>query len=40
MLVLYEPGLGDLWFRQKMLADEKTMSYNRAWGGAISWPED
>ena len=40
MLALYEPGPGDLWFRQMMLADEKTMSYNRAWGGTISWPEE
>jgi RimJ/RimL family protein N-acetyltransferase len=35
-LLLYE----DLWFRQMMLADEDTMSYNHAWGGTIPWPED
>ncbi len=28
MLTLYEPNYEDLWFRQMMLADEDTMSYN------------
>ena len=40
MLALYEPKYEDLWFRQMMLADEDTMSFNHAWGGTISWPED
>ena len=40
MLTLYEPKYEDLWFRQMMLADEDTMSYNRAWGGTIPWSED
>ena len=40
MLTLYKPIYEDLWFRQMMLADEDTMSYNHAWGGTISWPED
>ena len=40
MLTLYEPKYEDLWFRQKMLADEETMSYNHAWGGTIPWPEE
>ena len=40
MLTLYEPKYEDLWFRQMMLADEETMSYNRAWGGTIPWPEE
>ena len=39
MLTLYEPKYEDLWFRQMMLADEETMSYNHAWGGTIPWPE-
>lgn len=39
MIVLYEPELHDLWFRQKMMADEETMSYNHAWGGTIPFPE-
>lgn len=29
----YRPALSDLWFRRELLADEATMSYNRAWGG-------
>lgn len=40
MLTLYEPTYEDLWFRQTMLADEATMSYNRAWGGTIPWPKE
>ena len=40
MLTLCEPKYEDLWFRQRMLADEETMSYNHAWGGTIPWPED
>ena len=39
MLTLCKPKREDLWFRQTMLADEETMSYNRAWGGTIPWPE-
>ena len=38
-LTLYKPEYGDLWFRQKMLSDEETMAYNRAWGGTIPFPE-
>ena len=40
MLSLYEPKYDDLWFRQMMLADEETMSYNNAWGGTISFPKE
>ena len=40
VLTLYEPKLEDLWFRQIMLADEETMSYNHAWGGTVPWPEE
>ena len=40
MLTLYEPKCEDLWFRQMMLADEETMSYNHAWGGTIAWPQE
>ena len=38
-LYLYKPAFADLDFRQALLADPETMSYNRAWGGAIDWPE-
>lgn len=40
MLTLYKPEYEDLWFRQMMLADEDTMSYNRAWGGTIDFPKE
>ena len=36
----YLPEYRDLWFRQALLADEETMSYNRAWGGTIDFPEE
>lgn len=39
MIRLYEPRLEDLWFRQKFMSDESTMSYNHAWGGTIPFPE-
>lgn len=39
-LELYKPNLEDLWFRQKMLEDEETMSYNARWGGAVSFPKE
>ena len=40
MLTLYRPKQTDLWFRQALLADEETMSYNHAWGGTIAFPEE
>ena len=40
MLTLHTPSLEDLWFRQRMLEDPKTMAYNRAWGGTIPWPRE
>ena len=39
MLELYKPEVEDLWFREKFLGDEETMSYNKAWGGTIPFPE-
>ena len=39
MLTHYTPRLEDLWFRQMLMADEDTMSYNHAWGGTIPFPE-
>lgn len=39
-LILYEPRLKDLWFKDKMLSDKETMSYNAKWGGAIGFPDD
>ena len=40
MLSLYIPEYKDLWFRQQMLNDEETMSYNHAWGGTVSFDEE
>ncbi|MBQ3481665.1 MAG: GNAT family N-acetyltransferase [Oscillospiraceae bacterium] len=40
MLSAFEPRREDLWFRRLMLSDEETMSYNRAWGGVIDFPEE
>ena len=38
MLTLVIPTFEDLWFREKLLADEETMSYNHTWGGTIPFP--
>ena len=40
MIKLYKPKLDDLWFREKMLLDHDTMSYNDKWGGTIPFPKD
>ena len=40
MLETVTPGLEDLWFRERLLADEETMSYNHAWGGTVPFPEE
>lgn len=32
--------LEDLWFRESMMADIETMSYNNAWGGTIPFPKE
>ena len=40
LITLYTPFLEDLWFRQKMMEDTETMSYNRAWGGTIPFPKE
>lgn len=40
MLELVIPTLEDMWFREKLLADEKTMAYNHAWGGTIPFPKE
>ena len=39
MLVLYKPTIDELEFRESLMADEETMSYNRAWGGTIPFPK-
>ena len=40
MIELYKPQIEDLWFREKMLSDDQTMSYNHAYGGTISFPKE
>lgn len=40
MLELYTPKYEDLWFKQTMMADEETMSYNHTWGGTIPFQEE
>ena len=37
LLTLYLPSYDDLWFREEMLSDEETMSYNHAYGGTIDF---
>jgi|GEM_PF-159702 len=39
MIIPYKPRIDELRFRQRFLADEATMAYNRAWGGTILFPE-
>ena len=39
-LTLYAPTLDDLWFRESLLSDPKTMSYNDAWGGTIEFSKE
>ena len=36
----YKPQISDLWFREAMMADPETMSYNNAWGGTIPFPRE
>jgi possible acetyltransferase len=40
MLKVVKPKLEDLWFRESMMADIETMSYNDAWGGTIPFPKE
>lgn len=39
MITIYKPTIDDLWFKQSMMSDELTMSYNREFGGTISFPK-
>ena len=40
MIELYKPCIEDLWFKEKMMGDEQTMSYNHAYGGTIPFPKE
>ena len=39
-LRIYKPNLDELWFREQMMSDKETMSYNDAWGGVIPFPKE
>ena len=39
-VAFYKPQIEGLWFRQAMMADPETMSYNQAWGGTIPFPRE
>ncbi len=36
----YIPSINDLWFKEKLLSDIETMSYNHAYGGIVSFPKE
>ena len=40
MLEAVIPTFADMWFRESLLTDEETMSYNHAWGGTIPFPKE
>ncbi len=40
MITPYIPSFDELWFRQTIMADPETMSYNHSWGGTIPFPEE
>ena len=40
MLTAVKPAFEDLWFREIMLKDEETMSFNHLWGGTIAFPKE
>lgn len=40
MLTAYKPEYDELWFKQRMLSDAATMSYNHTYGGVIPFPEE
>ena len=37
---LHTPTLDELWFKEELLADHQTMSYNHAYGGTIPFPRE
>lgn len=40
MIQLFIPKLEDLSFRQRLISDSETMSYNIKWGGTIDFPKE
>lgn len=39
-MIAHRPTLQELHFRERLLSDEETMSYNAAWGGTIPFPAE
>ena len=40
MLKLIKPEIGQLEYRQRLIADSDTMAYNAKWGGTIDFPPE
>ena len=40
MLEMIRPEVDEMWFRQSLMDDEETMSYNARWGGTIPFPKE
>ena len=40
VLSFHIPSLEEMSFRQELLADEETMTYNAKWGGTINFPKE
>lgn len=40
MVELYTPSIEDLWFKEALLSDAQTMSYNHAYGETIPFPRE
>ena len=40
MLEVVRPELDEMSFREDLMADEMTMSYNAKWGGTIPFPRE
>ena len=40
MIKLVVPSLEDMWFREQLINDEKTIEFNKKWGGTIHFPKD
>lgn len=39
MIEIHKPEPEELWFRESLMADEATMSFNHAWGGPTPFPK-
>lgn len=39
MISLYKPSIDEMYFRESLLSDAETMSYNNAYGGIIHFPK-